>query len=199
KQTHETENYYADERDKNRAKTFKAIEDEMALRRAQGEDSKKLDKEEYERKKESVQAEIDLHNYLSKSELERTKIAVENAQKRVDAVKREMADQANTDRYNKRLAKMLASDQLLLNEAVSYHNEVININEKEGSRLLNILSELNTRQQIQQTEAQRELTEKEKRERERQRKEYLQSLKKLADDEFALNQFRLKNSMDLNQ
>jgi len=61
----ERESYYEGQRTKYREETFKGIEDEIKLRKAKGENSDKLDKEEIKRKVEVIQAQIDLIKYLN--------------------------------------------------------------------------------------------------------------------------------------
>jgi hypothetical protein len=76
----ETEANYSKEGDASRDRRFKSIEDEIKLRRAKGEDSKKLGQEEIARKKEVVQADIDQYGALKKQEIERTRTQIEQSE-----------------------------------------------------------------------------------------------------------------------
>jgi DNA replication protein DnaC len=89
KKVQDSENFYISERDKNREKDFKAIEDEIALRRAKGENSKKLDEEEINRKIQIINAQKEVVKALDSSEIDRTKKQIEESDKRVAQMQKE--------------------------------------------------------------------------------------------------------------
>jgi hypothetical protein len=73
----ETEAKSTSDRNSTNSQRFKHIEQEIELRRAQGENEKSLVKEEITRKKEVVQASLDVYNGLKKQEIERTRAQIE--------------------------------------------------------------------------------------------------------------------------
>lgn len=177
-------------RDLAREEAFKAIEKEMELRKAQGEQAESLDNAELARKRAYVQKQLnDLRREAKKVNDELQEALNQNNTRIVQLV-------MQSETYNEEEIRNLKIKNAAISASLKERN---NIYSEEEKKLNQLLSDLEHKRNINTTKGNRELTEKEKRERERQRREYLLGLKKLADDEFALYQFRLKNLIDLNQ
>lgn len=206
----ETEEYYNQVRDENRAKSFKEIEDEIRLRKARGENSAKLDDLEIAKKKEVVQAQLEVLENLKKTEFERTKIEISQSEARIaqidkelKAVNKEIEEKgkyatARTNRKeNLEERKREAKNELEIQKLSLFQNS--KLTQEEVKKLHGILSDLDKDKAVKDAQFRKEESEKERKERERKRKEYLAYLKQAENDEFALREFRLKNAIDINK
>ena len=201
----EAETKYTADRDRNRDTSFKQIEDEIALRKAQGENSDKLDKEEIERKKEITAAQLKVFLDLKKVEIERTKTQIEESNKRVEAAEKEFNainklafvnpfGESNKDKED-RLVQLKAENDARKATLAELNEFTVN----ESKKLNKILEDLDKAKALKDAESQKEITEKQKREAEKRRKEYLQGLQEQDQAEFKLREFRLKNLIELDK
>lgn len=211
KQMAESEKTYADDRDKYRARDFKAIEDEMKLRRAKGEDSDKLDKEEIARKKVIVQSQLDVFNMLKKTELERTRAEIDASRQRIAQMEIEKAaalkavtakyrkegsslPQGEIDFNNRQFDTEGEKEKLNLLKASLTKNSQLTIEEQK--RLQKIMEDLDKDAAVKAAAAREEESKKEKAARLKKLKEAFEAQKKLAEDEYKLRQFRLQVALD---
>ncbi len=197
------EEEYASVRDKNRVKSFKAIEDEIALRKAKGEDLKKLDAEEIKRKKEVVTAQLNVFNNLKKAEIERTKSEIKSSEERIAQSKLELkaAIKANEEKYGRKLFKGelgyqqrrfdTSADQenLALLKASLQNNAKLTISEQK--KLNKILQDLDKDKNLKDAAAYLSAQKK-------LRKALYELNKKENADAYKLAQFRLKNEININ-
>lgn len=206
----EAEESYNQARDENRAKSFKEIEDEIRLRKARGENSAKLDDLEIAKKKESVNAQLQVLESLKKIEFDRTKNEIAQSEARISQIDKELkavnkeieekgrfATARNMIKESLEERKQLAKNELDLQRQSLFQNS--KLTQEEVKKLHGILSDLDKDKAVKDAQFRREESEKEKKERERRRKEYLASLKQSENDEFALREFRLKNAIDINK
>ncbi len=213
----DAENYYNEESDKFRQGQFDAIEEEMALRQARGEDIIELDKEEIEKKKEVVQAQLDNYQTLKNTELERTRIEIEQSQDRIAQIKKELEtrntlaedSQFTTDNLDAgieagdNVGEFLEQEnaKLKIKRAVLIENSKITVTEV--SKLNKIMQKLDLDFQI--TSAEQETEEREKanaawlRARKKLLRELYEAEKKAQEDAFKLAQFRLQVEVDVNK
>lgn len=204
----ESESYYSEVRDKNREKNFKAIEQEIALRKARGESAKKLDEEEITRKKAVVQAQIDVFKMLEDTENQRTEKQIADSEKKISGYNRELDAIKRLDEINGRTSPrnaqrstweyMRNEEQKKLDVKKAFLSENTRIANEEEKKLREILSDLDQDSAVKRAQHAKEESEKEKRAREKARKEYLARLKQQENDDFALREFRLKNNISLN-
>jgi len=210
KSQQEAEKFYADERDKNQQKSFKAIEDEISLRRAKGENGKKLDEEEIKRKKEIIQSELDVFNNLKETEISRTKEQIKQSQARIAQMIAEK-DAAIAAEEKKSGRKLYAGekdfqerrfdtsdqqDKLTLLKSQLQENSKLTIAEQK--RLRDQLAELDKDANLKAAAAAEEESKKEHAARLKRLKAAYDARKKLADDEYKLSQFRLQAQIDQN-
>lgn len=200
----ETEANYSKDRDKYRERDFKAIEDEMKLRRAKGEDSKKLDAEEIERKKAIIQASLDVFNDLKETEIERTKLQIQQSEARIVQLEKEGKILAKSGyRVSKQGHTGDEITDLIVNEKEKlkiiknslFQNSKITVEEQE--RLQKLLLDLDKDKAVQDANFQKEESEKEKRKRLKRLKDIYDMEKKAQDDLFKLSQFRLQVMIDM--
>ena len=206
KNLQDTEVNYSKERDKYREKDFKAIEDDIAIRRAKGEDSKKLDAEEIARKKEVIQASLDVFNNLKKTELERTKTAVEQSEIRIAQLTREgvvlnksgyrVSKQGNT---SEEIIDLIAQEKekLKVSKNALFQNSKITIEEQK--RLQSLLNDLDKDKAVKDANAQQEQNDKARKAREKRLKEAYDAEKKAQDNLFKLSQFRLQVGIEMDE
>jgi hypothetical protein len=201
----ETEAYYAEQRTKGRDNNFKQIEDEIALRKAQGENSDKLDKEEIARKKAVTEAQLKVFLDLKAVEIERTKTQIEESNKRVAVAQNEVNSinkfalsnpfgESNKEK-EQRLIQLKAE-----NDARRATLQELNkLTVEESKKLNKVLEDLDKQKALKDAETVSETNEKLKREAEKRRKEYLQNLQEQDNAEFKLREFRLKNLAEIDR
>lgn len=200
----EAETSYSSQREVNREKGFKQVEDEIALRRAQGENSKKLDAEEIARKKEIVNAQIEVFNDLKKVEIERTTGEIKNSKDRIQQMEAEKAALIKS-RFRRSINGNTVDD---LDESIRQEKEkniikssLLQENSKvtiaEQQRLAAILAELDKNKAVKDAESQTEQNKKAIDARKKRLKELYDLEKKAQDDEFKLRQFRLGVGIDV--
>lgn len=207
----ESEKYYSGESDKYREKRFSQIEKEIALRRAQGESSEKLDIAEIESKKSLVKVEIENLNNLKNAELERTKSDIDNSKSRIAQAQAEKAAliKANFRRNTngdtvEDLDSAISKEKEKLDRSRTINQEASKSKISELNKLNGILSDLDKNKDIKDAEQQTEQTKKQlaaakKAEADRIKllKDRYDAEKKLNDDNFKLRQFRLQVAIDL--
>ncbi|GIZ08379.1 hypothetical protein [Flavobacterium sp. UMI-01] len=199
KQLQETEAISTKDRDASNAKHFKAIEDEIALRRAKGENSKKLDEEEIARKKEIIQATLDVYNDLKKTEIDRTKNQIQQSEARIAQMAKERDAGATTGRRRDELIDQIEIEKEKLKLSKSALAENSKITSEEQKRLNGLLNDLDKEKAIKDANFQKEESDKAKRAREKRLKEAYDAEKKIQDDLFKLTQFRLQVAIDMNE
>jgi hypothetical protein len=190
--------------DQFRDKRFKQIEQEIELRRAQGENSKKLDDEESARKKKIIQDEIDTFNQGKKFQLEFTKSEIKNSEERIKQAEAEKSAliKANFRRSaNGNTVDDL--DETIKNEKekVAIKSSLLRENSKltitEQQRLAAALADLDKNKAIKDAENQTEQNKKAIEDRKKRLKEIFDLEKKAQDDDFKLRQFRLGVAIDV--
>ena len=200
----EAESAYAGTRDKNREKGFKQIEEEIELRRAQGENSKKLDEEEISRKKEIVTAQLQVFNDLKKVEFERTANEIKNSKERIQQMQfeKEALIKANYRRSAngntvEDLDTSISNERNKLSEKSAVLKENAKVTIAEQQRLNGLLSDLDKNKAVKDAENQTELDKKAIEARKKRLKELYDLEKKAIEDEFKLRQFRLGVAMEV--
>lgn len=209
----EAETYYNEQADKSRQEAFDAIEKEMALRQAQGEDAEKLAIEEIKRKKEVVQAQIDIYNDLKKRELDRTKSEIDASQERIDQLKREKAareaivrddDASNREKYNaatglEGIDEAIEAEEQKIKIKQAAFNENRKISIEEIKKLNRILLDLDYNKIVEEAEQQEKANKAWLAARKRMMRELWELEKKAKEDAFNLAQFRLQQEIDANR
>lgn len=182
-----------------RLKRFKQIEDEINLRKKQGEDSKKLDDEEIDRKRNLLIDELETYGTTHDMQIEDTRTKVSESNKRIAQMKKEQALGSTTGRRNDELQQLIDSE----NEKQKTRVNFLEVNKKvsiaEKTKLNNLLNELNKKSAEDEAEVQMELTKKQIAAAKKAREEYLKNLKEKDKSEFELGQFRLHRAKELNQ
>lgn len=214
KNLQETENFYNKQSDIYRDKTFKGIEDEIKLRKAKGENSDKLDKEEISRKKEVVEAEIKVYEDLKKLEIDRTKNQIAESQKRLDQADKEFktlqakinqfgsgasVGKAQLESQQDDVAKKRAAANAEVESLKNKLGKLSAIEQEELKKKRKILSDLELDANVRDAEIQAEEDKKAKAARLKRLKEAYEAEKKAADDLFKLRQFRLQVAIDLDK
>lgn len=206
KNLQETEAYYSKQGDEFRNKNFKAIEDEIKLRRAKGEDSKKLDEEEIARKTEIVQVDINTYNNLKKTEIERTRTQIQQSEIRIAQLTKEGSvleksgyRVSKNGRTGEEIFDLISQEKekLKISENALYQNSKITIEEKK--RLQGLLNDLEKDKAIKEASFQKEESDKAKRAREKRLKEAYDAEKKAQENIFKLSQFRLQVGIDMEE
>lgn len=190
------EKTYADDRDKNRNKDFAAIEAEIKLRRAKGEDSDKLDKEEIARKKEIVQAQIKVYNDLKKAELDRTKVEIDASRQRIIQMEIEKNAGSTTGRRRDELIDLIDVEREKMNLKKAALSADSKLTIEEQKRLQKILDDLDKDAAVKDAAAKLEEDKKAKALRLKKLKDAFELNKKLAEDEYKLRQFRTQVALD---
>lgn len=205
KKVQEDEDFYISERDKNREKDFKAIEDEIALRREKGENSKKLDDEEIKRKIEIVKSQENAVKLINKSEIDRTKLAIEESNKRLAQAQIEFDQISNQTFVNPfgdsvKDKRDFLTDEKAQNEALKAElqkkQEIYN---SEYDKFAKLVEELDKADVINDAKAQAEANKKAIEARKKRLREIYDAEKKASDDLFKLQQFRLQVAIDVEQ
>jgi len=204
KRLQDSEKSYAGERDKSRSDDFKAIEDDIKLRKAKGENSDKLDKEEIARKKEILQAQISVYSDLKTVELERTKTDISNSRQRIGQME---IEQKALDKSGFRVSKsgntseeltdLIASEKEKLNAKKASFSENSKLTVEEQTRLNKLMQDLEKDSAVKDAEFKAEADKKALAARKKHLKELYEARKKSFDDEFKLSQFRLQVAIDM--
>ena len=202
----DTEANYNKEGDASRDRRFKSIEDEIKLRRAKGEDAKKLDQEEIARKKEVVQVDIDQYGALKKQEIERTKLQIEQSELRIaqltkesDVLSKSGYRVSKQGRTGEEITDLVANEKekLKVSKNALFQNSKITIEEQK--RLSELLSDLDKDKAVKDANYQQEENEKAKLAREKRLKEAYDAEKKAQENLFKLRQFRLQVAIDADE
>lgn len=209
-QLKENEEKYNKSGDEYREKRFKAIEDEIKLRKAKGEDSKKLDQEEINRKKEAIETDIIFYNNLKSQELGRTKEEVKQSQLRIEQMQKERDAKSTTGKWKDILDDSIEKEKenLKVKRNLLAKNSEITIQERK--RLQALLNELDKNSNLNKADIEREEDEKEKKRKADAYKKFLEARKKYwkemyeidkkaKDDAYKLMQQRLQVEIDLNK
>lgn len=206
KELQETEANYNKQGDASRDKRLKAIEDEFKLRRAKGEDSKKLDEEEIARKKEVIQADIDVYNNLKKTEIDRTKNQIQQSELRIAQLQNESAWFDKTGyrvskqgRTSEEVSDLITQEKekLKISKNALFQNSKITIEEQK--RLNGLLNDLDKDKAVNDAKAQQEENDKARKAREKRLKEAYDAEKKAQENIFKLTQFRLQVAIDMEE
>ncbi|WP_445453087.1 hypothetical protein [Flavobacterium sp. 25HG05S-40] len=203
KEVADSENLYTNQRDKRREKEFKAIEDEISLRRAKGEDSKKLDEEEIRRKVEIIKGQEFVLKSLEGTETERTKKQIEESNKRVAQAQKEFDDINSLALRNPFGESVKDKNDLLVKEKAD--NDALKatltkkqeIYKSEYDKFNKLLTDLEQQNNVDNAAAQAEIDKKAIAARKKRLKEIYDAEKKAADDLFKLQQFRLQVAIDM--
>lgn len=206
KRLRESEKYYSSERDKNRSEDFKGIEDEIALRKAKGENSDKLDKEEISRKREILDAQIKVFSDLKTVELERTKTEITSSIQRIAQMQIEqkaleksgyrVSKQGRTD---DELTDLIASEKVKLNARRASFSENSKLTIEEQNRLNKLKADLQKDAAVKDATRKTEEDKKARSDREKAAKEALDRAKKLSDSEYELKKQQLERIIKINE
>jgi hypothetical protein len=194
KKLQDIEGTYSSARDKNRAKDFSAIESEMELRRANGEDRNKLEKEEIERKKESVRAQLSAYEGLKESESKRTISEIKGSEARIAQMKIESEAGSTNGARKDELEEIIRSEsqKLEIKKAALYDNS--KLQKEESEKLNSILSGLDKKEEINKAVATADEIEAE----EKAAKERLRIAKKISDSLYEVKKQGLKRIIKIN-
>jgi hypothetical protein len=204
KNLQETEANYNKQGDASRDSRTKAIEDEIKLRRAKGENGQKLDAEEIARKKEVIQADIDVYNQLKKQELDRTRAQVEQSELRISKMTKEGEVLKNSGyrvskngRTGDEIAGLIETEKekLKITKSTLFSNSKITVDEQK--RLQGLLNDLDRDKAVKDADFQQDENAKAKAARLKLLKERYDAEKKAQDDLFKLSQFRLQVAIDM--
>ncbi|OCB77949.1 hypothetical protein [Flavobacterium crassostreae] len=200
----DTEANYNKKNDEYTAKRFKQIEEEIKLRRAKGEDSKKLDEEEILLKKEVLQTNLDTYGNLKKQELDRTRNQIEQSEARIVQLTKENAvlaksgyrvsKQGNTSEEISALIEN-EKEKLKVTKNALFQNSKITIQEQKRRQAL--LDDLDKDRAVKEAAFQNEENKKAIAVRQKRLKEAYDLEKKAQDDLFKLRQFRLQLAMEM--
>jgi hypothetical protein len=206
KRLQDSEKGYAGERDKSRSDDFKAIEDDIKLRKAKGENSDKLDKEEIARKKEILQAQISVYSDLKGVELERTKTDISNSRQRIAQMETEQKileksgyRVSKQGRTSDDLAEMITTEKEKLNAKKASFSENSKLTVEEQTRLSKLMQDLDKDAAVKDAEFKAEADKKAIAARKKYLKELYDAKKKAIDDEFKLSQFRFQVAIDMDE
>ncbi|MCC9066281.1 phage tail tape measure protein [Flavobacterium piscisymbiosum] len=199
-----TEKFYSEERDKANADRFKAIENDIKLRKAQGENSDKLDKEEITRKKAVIQSSIDVLADLDARTTKRTQSEINASRQRIAQFQLEQKVLENSGyRVSKQGRTSEDLDELIRTEkekkdfkqATQAQSSKLSIEEQ--LRLKKQLQSLEQDAAIKDAEFKKELSKKELAALRKRLKEQFELWKKGLEDLFKLQQFRLQVGLDM--
>jgi hypothetical protein len=206
KKLQESEKTYAGERDKSNAERFKSIEDDIKLRRAQGENSDKLDKEEIQRKKVLLQASIDAYTQIQSDDLQRTQTEISNSRQRIAQMEIERKDlQKSGYRVNKQgrtdeeLTDKISDEKTKLNAKKALLTETNRLTVEERNRLSKQLNDLDKDAAVKDAEFKIGEDKKAKAAREKAAKEALDRAKKLSDSLYELKKQQLERAIKINE
>ena len=196
KELQESEKGYSSDRDKTNASRFKAIEDEIRLKKAQGGNSDQLDKEEIARKKEVLQASLDVFSGLKAVELERTKSEIDGSRQRIAQMEIEKKSAKITPRRTDEIKELIEAEKTKLELKKATYSENSRLTIEEQARLNKQIQDLDKNNAVKDAEIKAESDKKIIEARKKRLKELYDLEKKAADDLFKLQQFRLQGAID---
>jgi hypothetical protein len=192
------------ERDSANSQRFKQIEEDIRLRKAQGENSDKLDKEEIKRKKQLLEASIFAFKALETGDIERTQTAINLSNQRIAQFQIEknaleksgyrVSKQGNTE---DELTDLIASEKEKLNFNKATLDKKSKLVTEEENRLKKQIQDLDKNAAIKDAEIKAEVDKKALAARKKHLRELYDARKKAFDDEFKLSQFRYQVAIDL--
>lgn len=205
KQLQASEKEYANQRDSSRNEDFKGIEQEIALRKAKGENSDKLDKEEITRKREILDAQIKVYSDLQTVDLERTKTDISNSRQRIAQMEIEQKSLEKSGfrvskqgRTSDDLSDLIATEKEKLNLKKAKFSETSKLTIEEQNRLNKLRQDLDKDAAVKDAAFKTEEDKKAKAAREKAIKDALDRAKKRNDDLFELQKQRLERDIKLN-
>ncbi|RUT68692.1 hypothetical protein D0817_20240 [Flavobacterium cupreum] len=206
KELEKSEKAYADARDQSNNERFKDIEDDIKLRKAQGENSDKLDKEEIARKKTILQASLEVYTNLKKLELARTETEINTSRQRIAQF---LIEQSVLEKSGYRVSKQGNTseelDQLIKTEKekLDFKKATLMQNSKltteEIARLNKQLQNLDKDAAVKDAEFKAEESKKARALRLKRLKERYELEKKALEDLFKLQQLRIQIAIDLDE
>jgi len=204
KELEKSEKTYSEARDKANADRFKAIEDDIKLRKAKGENEDKLDKEEIARKKAILQASLDVYSELKKAELQRTQTDINSSRQRIIQLQLEQSvleksgyRVSKQGRTSEDLDDLIKNEKEKLDLKKSSLGKNAKLTSEEQARLLKQLQDLDKDAAIKDAEFKKELSKKELAALRKRLKEQFELWKKGLEDLFKLQQFRLQVGLDM--
>lgn len=204
KELEKSEKTYSEARDKANADRFKAIEDDIKLRKAKGENEDKLDKEEIARKKAILQASLDVYSELKKAELQRTQTDINSSRQRIIQLQLEQSvleksgyRVSKQGRTSEDLDDLIKNEKEKLDLKKSSLGKNAKLTSEEQARLLKQLQDLDKDAAIKDAEFKKELSKKELAAIRKRLKEQFEIWKKGLEDLFKLQQFRLQVGLDM--
>ncbi|OHT44422.1 hypothetical protein [Flavobacterium tructae] len=204
KELEESEKAFSDARDQSNNERFKDIEQDIKLRKAQGENSDKLDKEEIAMKKKILVASLEVFTELKKAEADRTQTEINSSRQRIAQFQIEKNYLANG---NWRVSKeghnsdelddliKTEKDKISFKKATAIKNAQLTTDEKK--RLEKQLADLDKDAAIKDAEFKKEMSKKELAALRKKLKDAFELWKKGLDDQFKLQQFRLQVGLDM--
>ena len=206
KQLQDSEKQYANQRDSSRNEDFKGIEQEIALRKAKGENSDKLDKEEITRKREILDAQIKVYSDLQTVDLERTKTDISNSRQRIAQM---VIEQKTLEKSGFRVSKqgrtsddlsdLIATEKEKLNFKKAKFSETSKLTIEEQNRLNKLREDLDKDAAVKDAAFKTEEDKKAKAAREKAMKEALDRAKKLSDSEYEIQKQKLERIIKINE
>ncbi|MBP1222664.1 hypothetical protein [Flavobacterium sp. 1355] len=206
KQLEESEKNYADARDQANNERFKDIENDIKLRRAQGENGDKLDKEEIARKKKILEASLVVYSQLKKAELERTETEINTSRQRIVQFQLEksvleksgyrVSKQGNTSEELDEMIR-IEKEKLDVRKASLTQNSKLTVAEQ--NRILKQIQDLDKDAAVKDAEFKKEQSEKEKARERKRLKELYEAERKAQEDLFKLQQLRIQIAIDVNE
>lgn len=206
KRLQDSEKGYASDRDNSRNEDFKGIEQEMELRKAKGESSSKLDKEEIARKNEIINAQIKVYSDLKNIELKRTETEISNSRQRI--VQMEIEQKAleksgyrvsKSGKTSDELTELISSEKVKLNSKKASFSENSKLTIEEQTRLGKLKEDLNNDAAIKDAASRTEENNKAKAAREKAAKDAIDKAKKLSDSEYELKKQQLERIIKINE
>jgi hypothetical protein len=206
KRLQDSEKSYAGDRDKSRNEDFKGIEQEIELRKAKGENSDKLDKEEIARKNEILDAQIKVYSDLKNVELKRTETEISNSRQRI--VQMEIEQKAleksgyrvsKSGKTGDELTELIANEKVKLNIKKAGFSENSKLTIEEQTRLAKLKEDLNNDAAIKDAASKTEEDKKAKSAREKAAKDAIDRAKKLSDSEYELKKQQLERIIKINE
>jgi len=205
KQLEESEKNYADARDQANNERFKDIENDIKLRRAQGENGDKLDKEEIARKKKILEASLVVYSQLKKAELERTETEINTSRQRIVQFQLEksvleksgyrVSKQGNTSEELDEIIR-IEKEKLDVRKASLTQNSKLTVAEQ--NRILKQIQDLDKDAAVKDAEFKSELSKKQLAEIRKRLKERYEAERKAQEDLFKLQQLRIQIAIDIN-
>lgn len=206
KKLQDSEKSYAEERDSSRNEDFKGIEDDIRLRKAKGENSDKLDKEEIARKKEILQAQISVYSDLKSIELERTKTDISNSRQRIAQMETEQNileksgfRVSKQGRTSEDLSNLIATEKEKLNTKKASFSENSKLAVDEQARLSKLMQDLDKDAAVKDAEFKSEENKKAKALKEKEAKDALDRDKRLWDSLYELKKQQLERAIKINE